>query len=104
MKEKFSSMGPISDEELSRQYDKFVIKYGKENADYLMEVMGGWQSHYNRAVFIDLEIYKNEASQEKVRSDAERGEVGLLKNWPVILSCFGNYSMVSGWKCLRNSS
>jgi hypothetical protein len=51
-----------------------VIKYGKENADYLMEVMGGWQSHYNRAVFIDLEIYKNEAVQEKVRSDtAGRG-------------------------------
>ena len=71
---KFSSMGPISDEELSRQYDKFVIKYGKENADYLMEVMGGWQSHYNRAVFIDLEIYKNEAVQERVRSDtAGRG-------------------------------
>ena len=71
---KFSSMGPITDEELSKQYDKFVIKYGKENAEYLMEVMGGWQSHYNRAVFIDTEICNNEASQEKVRLDAvQRG-------------------------------
>lgn len=70
--EKFSSMGPISDEELSKQYDKFVIKYGKENADYLMEVMGNWQSHYNRAVYIDTEIYRDEAFQEKVRLDAEQ--------------------------------
>jgi hypothetical protein len=71
-KGKFSPMGPISDEELSKQYDKFVGKYGKENADYLMEVMGNWQSNYDRAVFIDTEIINDEASLEKVRLEASQ--------------------------------
>jgi hypothetical protein len=34
-------------------YEKYVEKYGKDNADYLMEVMGEWGKHYKRAVFID---------------------------------------------------
>jgi hypothetical protein len=71
---KFSSMGPISEEELSKQYDSFVVKYGKENAEYLMEVMGGWQLHYKRAVYIDSKIYSNDALLQKVRLEAtQRG-------------------------------
>ena len=34
-------------------YEDYVIRYGKDNADYLMEVMGEWSKHYTRAVFID---------------------------------------------------
>ncbi len=34
-------------------YEEYVEKYGEKNADYLMEVMGEWAKHYNRAVFID---------------------------------------------------
>ena len=37
-------------------YEEYVEKYGKENADYLMEVMGAWQSHYKRAAFIDMGV------------------------------------------------
>ncbi|MCE5259268.1 MAG: DUF1638 domain-containing protein [Chloroflexi bacterium] len=33
-------------------YQEYVEKYGKDNADYLMEVMGAWTQHYNRAVYI----------------------------------------------------
>ena len=35
-------------------YDTYVAKYGKDNADYLMEAMGEWGKHYDRAVFIDM--------------------------------------------------
>jgi len=69
---KFATMGLVSDERLSRQYDSYVEKYGKENADYLMEVMGGWQSHYQRAVFIDLGIIDPESSQTQVQSIADQ--------------------------------
>ena len=37
-------------------YDEYVEKSGKENADYLMEVMGAWQAHYKRAAFIDMGV------------------------------------------------
>ncbi len=32
--------------DLAEEYEKFVEKFGKDNADYLMEVMGAWQAHY----------------------------------------------------------
>jgi hypothetical protein len=38
------------------RYEEYVEKYGQDNADYLMDVMGEWQKHYSRAVYIDLEI------------------------------------------------
>lgn len=40
----------------SAQYEEFVRKYGRDNADYLMETMGAWQSHYARAAMIDTGV------------------------------------------------
>ena len=34
-------------------YHEYVEKYGQDNAQYLMEVMGAWQENYNRAAFIE---------------------------------------------------
>jgi hypothetical protein len=48
------SMGSGTDTDLDAVYDEYVQKYGRDNADYLMEVMGAWQKHYRRAVFIDV--------------------------------------------------
>jgi hypothetical protein len=42
------SMGSGSDTDLQAVYGEYVAKYGKDNADYLMEVMGAWQKHYQR--------------------------------------------------------
>lgn len=55
-------------------YDEYVEKYGKDNADYLMEVMGEWTSHYTRAVFIDTNQgnttgYENVAREQAHRRD-----------------------------------
>jgi hypothetical protein len=54
------------------EYDRYVAKYGKDNADYLMEVMGAWRSHYNRAAFIDLGIGDNTVVEGKARDEASR--------------------------------
>lgn len=35
-------------------YEEYVARYGQDNADYLMEVMGEWGRHYDRAVYIDM--------------------------------------------------
>ncbi|MBN1874864.1 MAG: DUF1638 domain-containing protein [Anaerolineae bacterium] len=43
-------------ENMRAVYDEYVAKYGKDNADYLMEVMGAWQQHYNRAAYIDMGV------------------------------------------------
>ena len=42
--------------DIQRTYEEYVEKYGADNADYLMEVMGAWQEHYKRAAYLDMGI------------------------------------------------
>ncbi len=53
-------------------YDEYVEKYGKDNADYLMEVMGAWQSHYQRAAFIDMGIGDSSNVERQAKEEANR--------------------------------
>ncbi len=60
-------------------YDEYVEKYGKDNADYLMEVMGAWQSHYQRAVFIDMGIGNSSNVETHAKEEADRRGWGFEK-------------------------
>jgi hypothetical protein len=51
---------------------EYVRKYGADNADYLMEIMGAWQAHYNRAAFIDLGVGDGSAVAARAQADAAR--------------------------------
>jgi len=62
--------GPSSD--LQKTYEEYVQKYGQDNADYLMEVLGAWQKYYQRAVYIEMGVADGRAVEEKARSDAAR--------------------------------
>ena len=66
------SMGSATDTDLEAVYDEYVAKYGKENADYLMKVMGAWQQHYQRAVYIDMGVGDGAAAEAKAQADAAR--------------------------------
>jgi hypothetical protein len=66
------ALGSGLDTDIDAVYDEYVEKYGKDNADYLMEVMGAWKSHYQRAVFIDMGVGDGAAVEAKARSEAER--------------------------------
>jgi hypothetical protein len=57
---------------LQSQYEAWVAKHGKENADYLMEIMGAWQSHYQRAAFIDMGVSDGSAVEAKAVDEANR--------------------------------
>lgn len=52
-------------------YDEMVEKYGRENADYLIEVMGGWQQHYSRAAYLAYDFYQSNAAESQARNDAK---------------------------------
>jgi hypothetical protein len=66
------SMGSGTDTELEATYDEYVRKYGKDNADYLMEAMGAWQQHYQRAVFIDMGIADGNVVESRAQAEAAR--------------------------------
>jgi len=56
-------------------YEEYVQKYGKDNADYLMEVMGAWKNNYQRAVYIEMGVGDGRAVEERAREEAAR------RNW-----------------------
>jgi hypothetical protein len=53
-------------------YEQYVEKYGKDNADYLMEVMGQWQAHYKRAAFVDMGLGDGSKVERMAQQDAAR--------------------------------
>jgi len=53
-------------------YEEYVAKYGVDNADYLMEVMGAWQQHYKRAAYLDMGIGDSSPVAETARAEAAR--------------------------------
>ena len=53
-------------------YQEYVTKYGEDNANYLMEVMGAWQNHYQRAAFIDVGVGDGTPVEEMAQAEAER--------------------------------
>ena len=61
-----------SDEDMEAIHAEYVEKYGADNADYLMEVMGAWKSHYQRAAFVEMGVADEAASVAYAREQAER--------------------------------
>ena len=56
-------------------YQEYVEKYGQENADYLMEALGEWQSHYERGAFLETGLAEDDAAQRRAREESE------LRGW-----------------------
>jgi hypothetical protein len=71
----FGGVGAVSDEAARATHEEYVAKYGEDNAAYLMEVLGAWRSHYDRAAFVDMGVAAPLGAAEAeahARDDAER--------------------------------
>lgn len=67
------ALGSMADENaMQATYQEYVRKYGQDNADYLMEVMGAWQKHYSRAAYIENADMPLPDYREQVRQIAAR--------------------------------
>jgi hypothetical protein len=64
-------IGSFTDLDTDKTYSDYVKKYGKENADFLMETLGTWQKHYQRAVFIDHGLSDGSQVEALARREAE---------------------------------
>lgn len=67
-----TGLGAEADADAQATYQEYVHKYGQDNADYLMEVMGAWREHYNRAALIDMGVGDSRSVQERTQQEAER--------------------------------
>ncbi len=66
------SLGAEMGADADALYDVYVEKYGRDNADYLMEVMGAWREHYNRAAYIDMAVVDSTATEKQALDEAQR--------------------------------
>ena len=66
------ALGYLTDADRPTVYEEYVEKYGKDNADYLMEVMGAWKNHYERAAFIDMGVGDSTVVEGQAREEAIR--------------------------------
>ena len=66
------ALGSGSEADPQAVYQEYVAKYGKDNSDYLMEVMGAWQQHYQRAAYIDLGVGDGRAVEAQAQAEAAR--------------------------------
>lgn len=73
---------------IDETYEELVAKYGEDNAAYLMEVLGAWQQHYQRAAYIDLKLGKSadyvgraqrDAAERNWRFELIRGDLKLIQ-------------------------
>ncbi len=56
---------------VSDTYQTYIEKYGQENADYLMEAMGEWQSHYERGAFLETGLATDGEAKQQARQETE---------------------------------
>ncbi len=66
------ALGATTQATLDAAYDEYIKKYGEDNADYLMKVLGSWQTHYTRAVYIHMDHNEDEAFEQRAREDASK--------------------------------
>jgi hypothetical protein len=50
----------------------YIERFGEENAEYLMEVLGEWRNRYERGVFLDTGLAAAGAAAERARAETER--------------------------------
>lgn len=91
-----TALGAAGLEDMAALRETYVEKYGEENADYLIRVMGEWRSHYDRAAFIDTgttgaeqyeTLARQQAQQHGWAFERKRGDNRLIKmllrgEWP----------------------
>lgn len=67
-----SGAGGDTDDDLEAVRAAYVARYGEDNADYLMEVLGEWRSHYTRGAFIGMGVGDETRAEAVASEQAER--------------------------------
>lgn len=65
------ALGSGMPEDLKATYEEYIRKFGQDNADYLIQTLSSWQSHYKRAVLIENELGLGEDIREKAAQEAK---------------------------------
>lgn len=65
-------IGASSPADVQAAHASFVERFGVDNADFLMEALGAWRAHYDRAVFVDSGLGDPAQVESLARDEAGR--------------------------------
>ena len=57
---------------LNRSYAELLEKYGKDNADYIAEIMGAWVAHYDNLCYLEMGVCDERPFVAAAREEAEQ--------------------------------
>jgi hypothetical protein len=72
---------------LTEPYDQMVAKYGKENADFIVETLGGWAKAYSRLLYVEMDVCDETPFIEEARRRAEE------RHWELVVQK-GDWSLL----------
>ena len=61
---------------LDRTYEQYVEKYGKDNADYILETLG-WQGNYRQLTYIRMGLPVDDAYEATARREARQRQLAF---------------------------
>jgi len=67
----YDKTGVMANLGLTESYEEMVAKYGKDNADFIIESLGGWQKNYSRSLYLKMGVCEEGDFIEAARADAE---------------------------------
>lgn len=84
----FGQQGVMAKLGLAESYDQLVAKHGRDNADYILETLGGWQRAYDTLCYIEMGVCDETRFLDEARVlaeknhwtlDRQRGTLSLLE-------------------------
>ncbi len=57
---------------LAEPYEDMVAKYGKENADFIMETMGDWRKNYSNMLYLTMDVCDEKHYLDTARAEAQK--------------------------------
>lgn len=76
---------------LADSYEQLVAKYGKENADFILESIGDWRKNYSKLLYLRMDVCDERPLIEQTRQEAqERGWEFELRDgdWTLLKKLF----------------
>jgi hypothetical protein len=71
----YGKRGVMGNLGLAESYEQMVEKYGKENADFILESLGDWTKNYRKFLYLRMGVCEEDQFIEDVQAEARR------RNW-----------------------
>ncbi|MCD4825297.1 MAG: DUF1638 domain-containing protein [Phycisphaerae bacterium] len=84
----YGQQGVMAKLGLTESYEEMVAKHGKDNADYILETLGGWEQAYSKLCYLEMgtcdesaiiEASRQKAADKNWQFELRQGKLTLLK-------------------------